>query len=244
MTTSESRSSIPTVLAVALGVLLLIQIGLLVALWRTNSEVAELRDDVAALDTAAFPVLDPGDDADAGSAGQSSSGPEATTEGTGDLPRFEGGGADAAVGQTLGDLSGLEYYSGEAVVVAPADGVSRAFMVWAHWCPYCQEELPLMSEWQADNAAALDNFELVSVTTSIDDTASNPLVPYLDGNQFPFPVIVDEDGGLARQLGVNAFPFWVFTAPDGTVVGRAAGAIQAADLDAIFRQLNDLEPTA
>jgi thiol-disulfide isomerase/thioredoxin len=237
---------VPVWLTVGLVVLLLIQVALLITLWRTNSEVTALRDDVAELSatTAATPVLESDDVSDLGTGGPSSPGPDAVPAATGDLPRFQGGGADAALGQTLGDLAGFEYYSGEAVVVAPADGVSRAFMVWAHWCPYCQDELPIMSTWQTDNAASLDNFELVSVTTSIDDTASNPLVPYLDTSQFTFPVIVDEDGALARQLGVNAFPFWVFTAPDGTVVGRAAGAIGAEDLDAIFRQLNDLEPTA
>ncbi len=95
-----------------------------------------------------------------------------------------------------------------------------------------------MADWQATNAGDLEEFELVSVTTAMDETASNPLVPYLNDNQFPFPVLVDEDGSLTRKLGVNAFPFWVFVAPDGTVVGRAAGYIETEDLASIFGELN------
>lgn len=158
----------------------------------------------------------------------------------GNLPRFQGGGVDAASGRSLSQLASFEYYSGENVVVDPGDGKARAYLVWAHWCPFCQTELPQVAEWQAQNGASFEHFELVSVTTAIDDTGDNPLVPYLDSSAFPFPVLVDEDGSLARKLGVNAFPFWVFTAPDGTVVGRAAGAIGPENLTDVFQQLEDM----
>ncbi|MDH3540265.1 MAG: TlpA family protein disulfide reductase, partial [Acidimicrobiia bacterium] len=107
-----------------------------------------------------------------------------------------------------------------------------------------QEELPVVADWLTENAAEFENFELVSVTTAMDETASNPLVPYLDDNQFPFPVLFDEDGSVARKLGVNAFPFWVFVAPDGTVVGRAAGSIGSENLATVFGQLNEMGASA
>ncbi len=236
-------------IAVGVGVLLLVQIALLATLVNTNSEVAALRDDVDALSSAAaatpplaaeaVPPLGSDD-------GASSAAPEDDVAAgpSGDLPRFLGGGPDVALGRTLGQLAGLEYYSGQDTVVDPSDGVARAYMVWAHWCPFCQQELPLMSEWHAANAADLANFELVSVTTAMNDSGGNPLVPYLDASAFPFPVLVDATGALSQQLGANAYPFWVFTAPDGTVVGRAAGLIELDDLEAVFAELNGLEATA
>lgn len=244
------RTRVGWVIGIAVAILLVTQVALVAATFRTGSEVAALRDDVDVL-AESGPVLASDDVADLGSgassnANQSSApdgGPSSSDPG-GNLPRFLGGGADAALGRSLGELTGFEYYGGENVVVDPADGVARAYMVWAHWCPYCQEELPLLAEWHGANAADLENFELVSVTTAIDETADNPLVPYLDANEFPFSVLVDEDGRLSQQLGANAFPFWVFTAPDGTVVGRAAGLIEPDDLDSIFQQLDELEGAA
>jgi len=122
----------------------------------------------------------------------------------------------------------------------PADGIARAWLVWAHWCPYCQQELPIVADWHANHADEYPHLELVSITTAMDQTAPNPLVPYLETNQFTFPVLMDESGILTRQPGVNAFPFWVFTGPDGTVLGRTAGLLAEEQLLPIFDQLEQL----
>jgi len=208
------------------------QVVLLVIVLGTRSELTDLRSEIEA--AGGIPNL---------GGGPSSPGPATssapTVAGT-NLPRFVAGEADAALGRNIGDVSATEYYSGQDTVFGAADGKARAFMVWAHWCPFCQEELPVVAEWHGENAAEFDGFELVSVTTAMDETASNPLLPYLDSNRFPFPVLFDDDGRLARQLGVSAFPFWVFVAPDGTVVGRAAGGIDPDNLASVFEQLNEL----
>ncbi len=126
----------------------------------------------------------------------------------------------------------------------PADGKARAWLVWAHWCPYCQQELPIVADWHASRADESPNLELVSITTGMDDTAANPLVPYLETNQFTFPVLMEKSGVLSRQLGVNAFPFWVFAGPDGTVLGRTAGLLAEEQLLSIFDQLEQLAAEA
>lgn len=240
---SASPKSLRGVGTAAILVLLTLQVVLLITVLRTNNEVADLRDQISAGIPGSGQLTDLG-------SGQASAGPSSVAPAGGspqpaggNLPRFLGGGSDPALGRNVGDIASLEYYSGENTVLAAAAGKSRAYMVWAHWCPYCQEELPVMAQWQAANGAELENFELVSVTSAMDETASNPLIPYLDENDFPFPVLVDQNGSLARQLGVNAFPFWVFVAPDGTVVGRATGAIAADELASVFEQLNDLAVT-
>lgn len=230
----KSRNRIPLVAA---AIIIALQVALLLAVIGTRSDLSDLRAEVANNGLGGL--------SDLGS-GRSSPGPTATTPAatsdvvTGNLPRFLGGGVDAALGRNIGDISALEYYTGENTLLSAADGVARAYMVWAHWCPYCQQELPLMAEWQSNEASEFAGVELISVTTAMDETASNPLVPYLDESQFPFPVLFDEDGSLARKLGVNAFPFWVFAAPDGTVVGRAAGYIEPQDLASVLRQLDDM----
>lgn len=196
-------------------------------------DVDVLGDQVAALDeqiTAA-----------AGAAGTS---PAAVpTQGSdGSLPLFENSGNDpAVVGEmTLATVSGAEYYSGTNVNLAAEDGKARVWMVWAHWCPYCQAELPELSTWYPANAERFPNVELVTVSSAIDDSRDNPLLPYLEAEQFSFPVLVDETGEVSQLFGTAAFPFWVVTDAEGTVVLRVAGALGIDSVDQIFSQLETM----
>jgi len=160
----------------------------------------------------------------------------------GSLPRFEDSSNDPAVlgEMTLSTIIGQEYYRDSEVAWSPEDGKARVWMIWAHWCPYCQAELPELSVWYPENAARYPNVELVTVTSAIDDTRDNPLLPYLDSQQFPFPVLVDETGRLSEMFGTTAFPFWVITDAEGTVVLRVAGALGTASVDQIFAQLETM----
>lgn len=235
--------------AFALGSALLALVliaGLFVAFLSARQEVADLRAQVDELQTAvagvASDVASTGDrlaSLEASGASQLTDGSTASVIGGG-LPRYSDSGSDPALGMQLGTISGVHFYDGQTLAFDPGDGKSRAWLVWAHWCPYCQQELPIASAWHTAQAGDYANFELVSITTNMDDTAPNPLVPYLEENQFPFPVLMDESGVLSRQLGVNAFPFWVFTGPDGTVVGRTAGLLPEEQLVSIFDQLEEL----
>lgn len=156
---------------------------------------------------------------------------------TGYLPLFEQGQPDAALGMVLGDVAGIEYYSDTELIIDPTDGTARAWLIWAHWCPHCQRELPPLSDWYAENADQYPNVELISVSSSIDPTRGNPLEPYLEELQLPFPVIVDPDLRLAEQFGLSAYPFWVFTAGDGTTLLRIAGFLEIDQVADIFGQL-------
>jgi len=53
-------------------------------------------------------------------------------------------------------------------------------------------------------------------------------------------VFIDDSGALSRQFGVSAFPFWVFTGPDGTVLGRTAGLLPEEQMLGIFEQLESI----
>jgi cytochrome c biogenesis protein CcmG/thiol:disulfide interchange protein DsbE len=161
-----------------------------------------------------------------------------------DLPRYPDSGEDMAIGLSLGQVSGVWYADGTVHTIDPADGTARAWLVWAHWCPHCQAELPIVKAWYEENAAANPDMDIVSIATAIDDSGPNPLLPYLADEEFPFPVIIDDSGGLSARFGVNAFPFWVFTAPDGTVLGRTVGELPEDQLTAIFEQLEAIGSTS
>jgi thiol-disulfide isomerase/thioredoxin len=157
-----------------------------------------------------------------------------------DLPRYPDSGEDMAIGLSLGQVSGVWYADGTVHTIDPADGTARAWLVWAHWCPHCQAELPDLDVWWPENAARFADIDLATVTTAIDDSRGNPLEQYLDAEQFSFPVIVDESGQVAAKFGTTAFPFWVVTDPNGKVVFRIAGELGIDTVEQIFTQLETL----
>ena len=160
---------------------------------------------------------------------------------TGYLPRFTNGAADTALGLEMAAVEATEAYSQQAVKIDPADGTKRVWLIWSHWCPYCQQELPELATWWPENADRFPNSDFVTVTTSMDPARGNPLDEYLEAEQFPFPVLVDEDTNIAAQFGVSAFPFWVVTNSDGKVLYRTAGLIGPEAVDGLFTQLEDVE---
>jgi thiol-disulfide isomerase/thioredoxin len=216
----------------------------------TSAEVAALAEDVTDLkplrrdvDILGEQVTALGSQIEAAVGAVGASPASVPTQGPdGSLPIFEDTTNDPAVlgEMTLATINGTEYYSGEQVAWAPSDGKARVYLVWAHWCPYCQAELPALSTWYPENAARFPDVELLTVTTAIDETRDNPLLPYLDEQQFPFPVLVDETGELAALFGTAAFPFYVVTDSAGTVMLRVAGALGTDSVDQIFSQLETM----
>ena len=157
------------------------------------------------------------------------------------LPHFSNQGPDQAIGMTLSTVEGPDGYGDSTLVIDPADGTKRVWMIWAHWCPYCQEELPELNVWWPESKDQFPNAELVTVTTSMDPSRGNVLEPYLESSQFVFPVVVDTDTKIAAQMGVNAFPFWMVTNGDGTVLFRSAGALHMDQVEQLFIQLEEFD---
>jgi thiol-disulfide isomerase/thioredoxin len=157
------------------------------------------------------------------------------------LPRFSNQGPDQAVGLQLNAVEGPDAYSDSTMAIDPADGTKRVWMVWAHWCPYCQQELPELNAWWPEASTTFPSAELVTVTTSMDDSRGNPLEPYLESSQFVFPVVIDTDTTIAAQFGVNAFPFWMVTDGDGIVLFRTAGALGMEAIEQLFVQLEEFD---
>jgi len=237
-------------LIVGLG-LIATQVLVLLGLSSTRGDIEDLNAQVAAVDSAVGTLTDDLSSvaADVESAeegpvvegGPSSAiDPPVQTAPAGYLPRYEPGVADRAVGMSMGTIEGIDGYDEVATSVDPADGTRRVWMIWAHWCPHCQAELPELDDWYP-TANATYEAELVTVSTSIDPTRGNPLPEYLAAEQFPFPVVVDADNQMAVKMGVSAFPFWVVTDGDGEVLLRTAGRLSNEQVTGLFEQLDALD---
>jgi len=151
------------------------------------------------------------------------------------LPRLaDGAGGDPAVGMPAPGLVGTDF-DGNPVSIDD-DGRAKIIVFLAHWCPYCQQEIPIVRDWVA--AADLpDNVDVYSVSTLTDPTRPNyPPAEWFTAEEWNVPLIADDgDDSAAGAFGLNAVPFWVLVNTDNTVAGRGAGAVPAE----VLRQVAD-----
>jgi thiol-disulfide isomerase/thioredoxin len=254
--TAEAQSGSPRKRAlVAAGIVLVTlfvasQVYLITSLNSTQTQIEGLDRQIVELDSSVAGVSEQVDGI-AASAAEAAATAEASSSASGAtpapalpagfLPRFSNQGSDQAVGLKLTTVEGPDAYSDSTFSIDPADGTKRVWMIWAHWCPYCQQELPELNAWWPEAQGTFGDAELVTVTTSMDPSRGNPLEPYLESSQFVFPVVLDTDTAIAAQMGVNAFPFWLVTDGDGTVLFRTAGALHIDQVEQLFVQLEDFD---
>jgi thiol-disulfide isomerase/thioredoxin len=151
------------------------------------------------------------------------------------LPDFQNSNGDPAVGQPAPEVDGTSF-DGSPVAIT-RDGRPKVIVFLAHWCPHCQEEVPLLQAWV--NAGGVPaGVDIISVATSIDPAQPNyPPDAWLAREGWTVPLIADPTNSVARAYGLTLFPYWVFVGNDGKVRARAAGELPIADLQAVVAGL-------
>jgi thiol-disulfide isomerase/thioredoxin len=119
--------------------------------------------------------------------------------------------------------------TGETVSVIPG-GTPTIVLFLAHWCPHCQVEVVRLTDWVEANGMPR-GLQLIGVATSSTPAQGNfPPSVWLEREEFPFPVIYDdEESTAAAAYGLMAFPYWVVLDSDGRVVKRFTGELPSAD---------------
>lgn len=155
------------------------------------------------------------------------------------LPVFQNGTADTAVGLTIPEIDGTDFEGNEYTITA--NGSPKLILAVAHWCPYCQQALPVYSEWYASSElpADLEVFMLTVFTTP--DRGNYPPGPWLVAEDWRGPILADDAAGsMARALGIASVPYSLLVAADGTVASRTSGSLSAEQLDAAVEYVTGL----
>ena len=144
---------------------------------------------------------------------------------------------DSAIGSPAPTIS-AQNLDGDRVQIGD-DGVARIYGFFAHWCPACQAEVPVVVDWLEQNPLH-DGVELIAVSTAVDPTGPNyPPSEWFEREHWPTPVLLDsQDDALSQAFGLTAFPYWVAIDADGEVVARVAGSLSEADLSALVASLS------
>lgn len=147
-------------------------------------------------------------------------------------------GKDPAVGETPPKLEGLTF-DGSPVVINPGDGRAKVVMFIAHWCPHCQNEVPLIQEW-INGGGLPDDVQIYAVSTSVSsDRANYPPSKWIVRERFTPSVLLDNaDSSAARAWSLPGYPYFVALNSDGTVAQRGNGEVSIDEFAAMVRKLN------
>jgi disulfide bond formation protein DsbB/peroxiredoxin len=139
---------------------------------------------------------------------------------------------DPAVGQPAPAFAGTDF-AGTATELVPA-GEGPALVVFlAHWCGYCQEELPALVDWMESGGA--DGVRVIAVSAGASAQQANwPPSTWFAREGWPGAVVADGGAGAAKAYGVTAFPFAVVLDEEGTVVERHSGRWAIAELESVL----------
>jgi cytochrome c biogenesis protein CcmG/thiol:disulfide interchange protein DsbE len=140
------------------------------------------------------------------------------------LSPYQAGPPDPAVGKSAPSVTGVNF-ANEPLSIAN-DGTPKVIIFLAHWCPVCQREVPVLTQWYAANPD-LNGVEVIAVATAVERTRSNwPPGTWLREEDWPFPTMVDDADNTAGEVfGLTGFPYFVVIDAEGKVVERASGEI-------------------
>jgi len=146
------------------------------------------------------------------------------------LPIFDDTVSDTAIGMTAPgfittDFDGISHeVTGDG---GPTD-TAKVIGMFAHWCPHCQVEVPVVSQWLADNQVP-DGVEVIAISSLVNAGRGNyPPSEWFQSVNWPSPVLLDSKSDeLAEAFGLSTIPYWIVLGPDNTVLDRQSGEIGA-----------------
>jgi len=131
---------------------------------------------------------------------------------------------DPAIGFTAPTVSGADWEDNPTTIAA--DGRSKIIIFLAHWCPHCQNEVPIVQDW-LDEGNLPDGVDMYAITVATDRLRPNwPPQDWLEDEGWTPPVIMDDEiGSAAVAYGMAGTPFYVVLDGDNNTMARISGEI-------------------
>lgn len=136
------------------------------------------------------------------------------------------GAASDLVGREAPPLSGTNCMDGKPTSLAGTAGKPTLIVFWAHWCPHCQRELPVIERLYERHR---DEWNVFTVGTAI---GANPASPefstpaeFIETTGMTMPTILDPTGEMSAEYNLEGFPQLYFVDADGKVVEVESGEL-------------------
>ncbi|MFR9070092.1 MAG: TlpA family protein disulfide reductase [Paraclostridium sp.] len=135
---------------------------------------------------------------------------------------------------TLYDQNGKEHklsdYKGKTVFLN----------FWATWCPPCKEEMPYIEQlYKEYNKNNKDVVILGVASPNLDREGSKEdIIEFLQQEKYTFPVVMDNNGELAYQYGISAYPTTFIIDKEGYITQYVPGAMDKQTMKYLIENHN------
>ncbi|MFS0688686.1 TlpA disulfide reductase family protein [Sporosarcina sp. 179-K 8C2 HS] len=134
-------------------------------------------------------------------------------------------------GQIAPDFE-LQTLDGETTRLSDYRGQRVFINFWATWCPPCRAEMPDIQKISEDGDVVV-----LAVNLAYTERNQNDAAKFIEELGLTFPIPLEEDGKLAEQYRVFAYPTSYLIDSEGRVQFVAMGAM---NYDMMRRELNKL----
>jgi len=120
----------------------------------------------------------------------------------------------------LSEFSGI-LMDGTAFTLSEFAGRPVLLYFWATWCPICDLE-------KGSIQSVSEDYPVISIASWSQGKAE--VSAYMQQNQLTFPVMLDNDGTLARDFGLQGVPVSFILDPQGNITFVESGYTSEAGL--------------
>ncbi|MCH7980253.1 MAG: TlpA family protein disulfide reductase [Proteobacteria bacterium] len=119
------------------------------------------------------------------------------------------------------------------------DGRHRLLNFWATWCAPCRREIPLLKEFQAEQAD--DGILVIGIAVDF----AKEVAAYAEQAEFNYPILVGQEDAMAvaESTGLQfiAMPFTMFISRNGEFLSAYIGELHRSHLDEVSSILGRLD---
>lgn len=127
----------------------------------------------------------------------------------------------------------LENLDGERVKLSDYRGKIVFLNFWATWCKYCRVEMPDFNE---TNKEFENEGDAIILTVNVKEEKEK-VENYINKNNISLPVLLDTEGKVAAQYGVNSYPSTFIINPDGNVYNLIHGMTDGKTLKMVVNKI-------
>lgn len=138
---------------------------------------------------------------------------------------------EATVGEEAPDFT-LRNLDGKEVSLKDYRGKIVLINFWATWCEYCDKEMPDLQKLDKEN----DDLVVLAVDVMEDE---EKVKNYIKKGGYDFEVVLDEEGDVAKNYLISAFPTSYFVDKDGTLIGSVPGMMEYSQMNQILKSIRE-----
>lgn len=130
----------------------------------------------------------------------------------------------------------LEDFEGNFVRLSDYRGKSVMLFFWASWCPYCGEQMRVMSGMHPDLDP--DRHVILGINLMEAEKDYEDALMKIQENQAGFINLIDAESEVSLKYGARTIPLSVFIDPEGVITASIVGPLEESQIMVQFMAAN------